>query len=63
MICKSTVLLEYLNLLQNFHERNFHMILAYEINFATKMNYIVQNKTRFAKTGHNSKFLEIHFIV
>ena len=32
---KLTALIEYLDLLQNFHERNFHM-LAYEIYFTNE---------------------------
>ena len=33
---KLTALLEYLDLEQNFHARNFRMIVAYEIYFTTK---------------------------
>ena len=34
---KLTFLLEYLNLLHNFHARNCYMIFAYEIYFTTKI--------------------------
>ena len=40
MVCKLTALLEYLDLLQNFHKRNFRMILTYEIIYnENKANY------------------------
>ena len=40
MIYKLTALLEYLDLLENFHVRNCCMILAYEIYFTTKIKQI-----------------------
>ena len=30
-VCKMNALLEYFDLLQNFHVRNFHVILAYKV--------------------------------
>ena len=60
MICKLTALLEYLNLLQNFHERNFCMILAYKFFFTAKIKQIMVCWSSTQDIEHTSNYTNNH---